>query len=354
MSGLHFHPLRVAEIKADGDDARVVSFDIPADLADTFRFEPGQYLTLRTFVQGSELRRSYSICAAPGEALRVGVRRVPGGAFSNWLHQNLRRGDTLDVMEPQGRFGAALARRPRHVLAVAGGSGITPVLAILKALLAADPQAQATLLYANRNAASTMFKEELEDLKNRHLTRLALHPVFSREVVDSPLNAGRLDAAKLAVFLRLAGPVDEAFVCGPHAMNDEIEAALRAGGIAPERIHVERFGIPPTAADATLHAPREGDATTARITIVRDGLTREVAFQPSDESILAAAGRAGLDVPYSCRSGVCATCRARLLEGRVRMDRNFALEPADLAAGFVLTCQAHPLTERVVVSFDER
>jgi len=354
MSGLHFHPLRVAEIKADGDDARVVSFDIPADLADTFRFEPGQYLTLRTFVQGSELRRSYSICAAPGEALRVGVRRVPGGAFSNWLHQNLRRGDTLDVMEPQGRFGAALARRPRHVLAVAGGSGITPVLAILKALMAADPQAQATLLYANRNAASTMFKEELEDLKNRHLTRLALHPVFSREVVDSPLNAGRLDAAKLAVFLRLAGPVDEAFVCGPHAMNDEIEAALRAGGIAPERIHVERFGIPPTAADATLHAPREGDATTARITIVRDGLTREVAFQPSDESILAAAGRAGLDVPYSCRSGVCATCRARLLEGRVRMDRNFALEPADLAAGFVLTCQAHPLTERVVVSFDER
>jgi ring-1,2-phenylacetyl-CoA epoxidase subunit PaaE len=354
MSGLHFHPLRVADVKADGDEARIVSFDVPAGLTDTFRFEPGQYLTLRTVAQGSELRRSYSICAAPGEALRVGVRRVPGGAFSNWLHQNLQRGDLLGVMEPQGRFGAALARRPRHVLAVAGGSGITPVLSILKALLAGDPQAQATLLYANRNAASTMFKEELEDLKNRHLTRLALHPVFSREVVDSPLNAGRLDAARLAIFLRLAGPVDEAFVCGPHAMNDEIEAALRADGIAPERIHVERFGIPPTAADATLHAPQEGDATTARITIVRDGLTREVAFQPSDESILAAAGRAGLDVPYSCRSGVCATCRAKLLEGRVRMDRNFALEPADLAAGFVLTCQAHPLTERVVVSFDER
>jgi ring-1,2-phenylacetyl-CoA epoxidase subunit PaaE len=199
-----------------------------------------------------------------------------------------------------------------------------------------------------------MFKEELEDLKNRYLTRLSLHPVFSREVVDSPLNAGRLDAAKMATFLRLAGPVDEVFVCGPHTMNDEVEAALLASGVPPERIHVERFGIPPTAADATLHAPKKGDATTARITIVRDGLTREVAFQPSDESILAAAGRAGLDVPYSCRSGVCATCRAKLLEGRVRMDRNFALEPADLAAGFVLTCQAHPLTERVVVSFDDR
>jgi ring-1,2-phenylacetyl-CoA epoxidase subunit PaaE len=354
MSGLHFHPLRVASVKPDGEDARVVSFDVPADLADTFRFEPGQYLTLRSIVDGTEFRRSYSICAAPGEALRVGVRRVPGGAFSSWLHASLRPGDTIDVMEPQGRFGTALARRPRHVLAVAGGSGITPILSILKSVLAGDADAQVTLLYGNRSAASTMFKEELEDLKNRHLTRLALHPVFSREVVDSPLHVGRLDAAKMAIFLRLAGPVDEAFVCGPHGMNDEVEAALIEGGIAPERIHIERFGIPPTAADATLHAPREGDATTARIAIVRDGLTREVAYQPGDESILAAAGRAGLDVPYSCRSGVCATCRAKLLEGRVRMDRNFALEPADLAAGFVLTCQAHPLTERVVVSFDER
>ena len=354
MSGLHFHPLRVAAVRPDGEDARVVTFDVPADQTATFRFEPGQYLTLRAVVGGNELRRSYSICAAPGEALRVGVRRVPGGAFSSWLHQTLRPGDLLDVMEPQGRFGAALSHRPRHVLAVAGGSGITPILSILKTLLAGDPRAQATLLYGNRSAASTMFKEELEDLKNRHLTRLALHPVFSREVVDSPLNAGRLDAAKVASFLRLAGPVDEAFVCGPHAMNDEVEAALLAAGVPPERIHVERFGIPPTAADATLHAPKEGDATTARISIVRDGLTREVAFQPSDESILAAAGRAGLDVPYSCRSGVCATCRAKLLEGRVRMDRNFALEQADLDAGFVLTCQAHPLTDRVVVSFDER
>ena len=354
MSGLHFHPLRVAAVRPDGDDARVVTFDVPADQAASFRFEPGQYLTLRAIVGGAELRRSYSICAAPGEALRVGVRQVPGGAFSSWLQQTLRPGDLLDVMEPQGRFGAALARRPRHVLAVAGGSGITPILSILKSLLAGDPKAQATLLYGNRSAASTMFKEELEDLKNRHLTRLSLHPVFSREVVDSPLNAGRLDAAKVASFLRLAGPVDEAFVCGPHAMNDEVEAALLTAGVPPERLHVERFGIPPTAADATLHAPKEGDATTARISIVRDGLTREVAFQPSDESILAAAARAGLDVPYSCRSGVCATCRAKLLEGRVRMDRNFALEQADLDAGFVLTCQAHPLTDRVVVSFDER
>jgi ring-1,2-phenylacetyl-CoA epoxidase subunit PaaE len=355
MSGLHFHPLTVRDVRADTDDALIVTFDVPDAERETFRFAPGQYLTLRR--PGDDLRRSYSICAAAGEPMRVGVRRVPGGAFSGWLHAELKAGDRLEVMEPQGRFGAALARRPHHVLAVAGGSGITPILSILKTVLESDPGVRCTLLYGNRNVASTMFKEELEDLKNRYLTRLAVHPVFSREAMDSPLACGRLDGEKIASFLRLAGgaaSVDEAFVCGPHAMNDEVEAALRASGIGAERIHVERFGIPPSAAAATPQAPQEGDAATARITIVRDGLTREVGFTTVDGSILAAASRAGMDVPYSCKSGVCATCRAKLVEGRVRMDRNFALEKADLDAGFILSCQAHPLTDRVVVSFDER
>ena len=354
MTGLHFHPLRVRDVQAEGDDAMVVCFDLAPEQKDLFRFEPGQYLTLRTHLAGEDVRRSYSICAAAGEALRVGVRKVPGGAFSSWLHGSLKPGDLLDVMAPQGRFGAALKLRPRHLLAVAGGSGITPILSILKTALAADTTTRCTLLYGNRRGESTMFKEELEDLKNRYLTRLALQLVFSREVVDTPLGAGRIDAQKVATLLRLSGPVDAAFVCGPHAMNDEVEAALLAQGLAPQQIHVERFGVPPTEADATLHAPQAGDATTAKITIVRDGLTREVAFAPTDQSILAAASRAGLDVPYSCRSGVCATCRAKLVKGQVRMDRNFALDKADLDAGFVLTCQAHPLTERVVVSFDER
>jgi ring-1,2-phenylacetyl-CoA epoxidase subunit PaaE len=355
MSGLHFHLLEVREVRRDTDDSVVVTFDVPESERATFAFAPGQYLTLRR--PGAELRRSYSICSAAGDPLRVGVRRVPGGAFSSWLHDELEAGDTLEAMEPQGRFGAALAKRPRHVLAVAGGSGITPILSILKTVLDADPRARCTLLYGNRNAASTMFKEELEDLKNRHLTRLAVHPVFSREAMDSPLACGRLDGEKISSFLRLAGgaaSVDEAFVCGPHAMNDEVEAALAAAGVARERIHVERFGIPPAAGSPVRHAPRASDAATARITVVRDGLRREVGFTADDESILAATSRAGIDVPYSCKSGVCATCRAKLLEGRVRMDRNFALEKADLDAGFVLTCQAHPLTERVLVSFDER
>lgn len=355
MTGLHFHPLRVQRVHADTDDARIVTFEVPAALQGTFRFTPGQYLTVRR--PGDDLRRSYSICAAPGEPLRVGVRLVPNKAFSSWLHAQLKQGDWLEAMEPQGRFGAALARRPRNVLAIAGGSGITPILAIVKATLDGDAGARVTLLYGNRQTTSTMFREELEDLKNRHLTRLAVHAVFSREAMDAPLSSGRLDADKISRFLRLAGGaagIDEVFVCGPHGMNDEVEAALLSAGVPAERIHIERFGIPPSAADAALHAPQEGDAITARVTIVRDGIAREVGFQPTDESILAAASRSGLDVPYSCRSGVCATCRAKLIEGRVRMDRNFALEKADLDAGFVLTCQAHPLTERVVVSFDER
>jgi len=355
MTSLHFHPLRVAGLRRDTDDALVITFDVPAGMKEDFGFTPGQYLTLKH--PGKELRRSYSICAAPGEPLRVGVRRVPGGAFTSSLHDTLRVGDTLDVMPPQGRFGAALSSAPaigRHVLGVAGGSGITPILAIIKSVLATEPASRVSLLYGNRNVATMMFREELEDLKNRHLTRLVLHPVFSREMVDSPLNSGRLDGARLAELLRLTGQPEQAFICGPHAMNDEAEAALIGAGVAPERVHVERFGIPPSAAEAAPHTPRPGDAATARVVIVRDGLTREIDFLPGDESILAAAARAGIEVPYSCRSGVCATCRARLLEGQVRMDRNFALERAEIDAGFVLTCQAHPLSARVVVSFDER
>lgn len=349
-----FHALRLKQVLREADDALVLCFELPAALQEVFRFEPGQHLTLRAMVKGQELRRSYSICAAPGEPLRVGVRQVPGGAFTGWLHAHAQPGLALDVMPPLGRFGAGLAGRPGHVLAVAGGSGITPLLSIVKAVLASDAQARCTLLYGNRSAASTMFKEELEDLKNRHLSRLALHTVFSREEVDAPLHSGRLDGAKIATLLRVCGPVDQAFICGPHAMNDEVEAALLAAGMPAQQIHVERFGVPPALAAAPLPAAGPDAAATARVRIVRDGLAREVAYSAGDTNILAAATRAGMDLPFSCTSGVCATCRARVLDGEVRMDRNFALEATEVAAGFVLTCQAHPVSERVVLSFDDR
>jgi ring-1,2-phenylacetyl-CoA epoxidase subunit PaaE len=354
-----FHALTIARIERDADDALLLTLEVPAALASVFRFEPGQHLTLRRREGAQEWRRSYSICSAVGEPLQLGVRRVPGGAFSTWLHAHARAGQMMDVLPPQGRFGAALARpgRPRHIVAVAGGSGITPILAILKAVLTAEPGSRATLFYGNRSLATAMFQAVLDDLKNRHLARLAVHRVYSRETVDSTLHGGRLDRARLGDLLRLCAPVaavDEAFVCGPDAFNDEAEAALLASGFAPSQVHLERFGVPAAHAEATPPAATPGEIGTARVTIVRDGVTREVAFADGDASVLAAAARAGLDLPFSCRSGVCATCRARVLEGSARMQRNFALEAAEVAAGYVLACQAQPLTERLVLSFDER
>lgn len=358
---LHFHPLRVKSVRPETDEAVVVSFEVPAELEEQFRFTQGQHLTLKETIAGSEQRRSYSICAGPADGeLRVGIRKVPGGVFSTWLNESLKVGDTLQVMTPEGRFFVPLdATRSRHYLGIAGGSGITPILSIMKAVLSAEPKSRFTLIYGNRKQRSTMFTEEIEDLKNRYLSRLTLHMVFSQEATDLPLYNGRLGRAKIGEFLAAlvdAEDIDHAFVCGPHGVNDEAEAALLAAGLAPERIHIERFGIPDEAGPGrgAVQAPREGDAADARITIVRDGLSREIDFHAEQGNILDAAAAAGLEVPFSCKSGVCCTCRAKLLEGEVRMERNFALEKHEVAAGFVLTCQSHPLTERVVLSFDER
>ena len=358
---LHFHPLRVKSVRPETDEAVVVSFDVPDELREQFRFTQGQHLTLKETIAGSEQRRSYSICAGPADnELRVGIRKVPGGVFSTWIAETLRAGDTLQVMTPEGRFFVPLdATASRHYLAIAGGSGITPILSIMKAVLAAEPKSRFTLIYGNRKQRSTMFTEEIEDLKNRYLSRLTLHMVFSQEATDLPLYNGRLGRAKIAEFLgTLVDPddIDHVFVCGPHGVNDEAEAALLAAGVAPERIHIERFGIPDDSGPgrAAIQLPREGDAADARVTIIRDGLSREIDFHAEQGNILDAAAAAGLEVPFSCKSGVCCTCRAKLLDGEVRMARNFALEKHEVAAGFVLTCQSHPLTERVVLSFDER
>ena len=359
MTGLHFHPLRVSRIVADTDEARIVAFEVSEALSDVFRFQPGQYLTLRQRVGNEDLRRSYSICASPDDGeLRVGVRHVRGGAFSSWLHEALREGDTIEALPPQGKFVVPPGDgTPRHLLLVAGGSGITPMMAIAGHVLAHEPATHITLVYANRKSASTMFKEELEDLKNRYLARFSIFALFSREAVESPLNAGRLDQGKMAALLASvidARGIAHAFVCGPHGMNDAVQAALTDAGLPPGRIHIERFGVPLSAADAHLHDARPGDAPQARVTVIRDGVTREIDFTAGTPSLLDAAALAGLDVPFSCKSGVCATCRAKLIDGRVRMDRNFALDASDLAAGFILTCQSHPLTPTVTVSYDER
>ena len=357
-----FHPLRVRSVQPDTAEAVVVSFEVPDELRPVFGFTQGQYLTLRATIDGQDLRRSYSICAGVDDGeLRVGVRKVQGGVFSNWINTHVKPGDTISVMAPQGRFFVPLQPdAARQHVGIAGGSGITPILSIMKTVLAREPRSRFTLIYGNRMLKSTMFKEELEDLKNRYLTRLVLHHVFSGEHTDAPINMGLMDRHKIGEFLKAlvpAGAIDETYVCGPFQMNDEAEAALREAGVPEERIHIERFGIATQAAgqaDAVVHEARPGDAEQARVVIIRDGLHREILFRRDQPSILDCASAAGLEVPFSCTSGVCGTCRAKVVEGEVRMDRNFALDKQEVAAGFVLTCQAHPLTERVVLSFDER
>ena len=365
MSTPLFHPLRVKSITPDTQEAVVVTFEVPENLREVFGFTQGQYLTLRKEIDGQDLRRSYSICAGVDDGeLRVGVRKVRGGVFSNWLNEHLQPGDTVSVMAPQGRFFVPIEPAlQRHHVGIAGGSGITPILSIMKTVLAREPKSRFTLVYGNRSLKSTMFKEELEDLKDRYMTRLVLHHVFSEEHTDAPINMGFLNREKVEEFLRtVIAPqgIDHVFVCGPFQMNDEAEAALLAAGVPEDRIHIERFGVPQQAAGAVgavgavVHEAKPGDAEQARVTIIRDGLKREIVFHKDQPSILDCASAAGLEVPFSCTSGVCGTCRAKVIEGDVRMERNFALDRKEVAAGFVLTCQAHPMTERVVLSFDER
>jgi ring-1,2-phenylacetyl-CoA epoxidase subunit PaaE len=359
-----FHPLRVRSIEPDTAEAVVVSFDVPPALREIFGFTQGQYLTLRKTIDGQDLRRSYSICAGVDDGeLRVGVRKVKGGVFSNWINTELKAGDEISVMAPQGRFFVPIEPAAhRHHVGIAGGSGITPILSIMKTVLAREPHSQFTLIYGNRSLQSTMFKEELEDLKNRYMARLVLHHVFSDEPTDAPLNMGVMNRDKLGEFLRGVVPaqsIAQVYVCGPFQMNDEAEAALLAAGVPEDRIHIERFGVAQATgtdrkADAVVHEAQPGDAESARIVIIRDGLRREIQFNKQQPSILDAASACGMEVPFSCTSGVCGTCRAKVVEGEVRMERNFALDKNEVAAGFILTCQAHPLTERVVLSFDER
>jgi ring-1,2-phenylacetyl-CoA epoxidase subunit PaaE len=351
-----FHTLRIADVRRETPDAISLRFDVPAALRGEYAFVQGQHLTLRTHLDGEEVRRTYSICAGVDDGeLRVAIKQVAGGRFSTWANATLRSGDVIDVLTPDGRFHTPLdPLQSRHYAAFAAGSGITPVLSLIKTTLQREPRSRFTLLYCNRQQSNVLFQEELEDVKDRHLTRFTLYNLFSREHQDVGLFNGRLDGAKVAAFaetLLPADTIDEAFVCGPGAMLDEVSAALQALGMSPEHVHLERFGVP---GSAPAHHVEPEDAPQARVTVIADGVKREVEFRAGDPSILDAALRSGLDLPYSCKGGMCCTCRGKLLEGKARMDKNYSLEAHDIAAGFILTCQAHPLTERVVVSYDER
>jgi ring-1,2-phenylacetyl-CoA epoxidase subunit PaaE len=351
-----FHRLAVADHRRETADAVSLTFAIPKDLADDYQFAPGQYLTLRMTMDGEEVRRSYSICSGPDDGeLRIAVKKVDGGAFSTWAADELKHGDELDVMTPTGRFGAiTVADQARIYVGFAAGSGITPVLSIVKGVLAREPNSRFFLFYGNRSTEGMLFREALEELKDRFIERLSVFHVISGEEQDIPILHGRLDGEKVRVLLRSLVPaqsVDHVFICGPTGMSDDIEATCRELGLTEEQIHVERFvsglgGRPRPKAAVPATAPPKAFAA-----LIIDGKRREVPVADG-EAILDAALRAGMDLPFACKGGMCSTCRAKLVEGRAEMDVNYSLEPWELKAGFILTCQAKPVTDKVVVDYD--
>ncbi len=361
---VHFHTLAVKRVMADAAGSAAITLQVPAALREAFDFKPGQFLTMRAEINGQETRRSYSICSPhqryidSGE-IDIGVKPVEDGVFSRWALTQLRAGASIDCMPPDGRFIPRVAGA-RHRVGLAAGSGITPMLSIIGTTLGDQPDSSFTLVYGNQRAGSIMFNEVLQDLKDRYPARLSLIHLLSRQAQEVDLLNGRIDEAKVSELLRtllpLAG-IDEVFICGPEGMIDSAQRALVAGGVAGGRIHSERF-IPagPAQPPRLKSQPvpiASADMAAQQLEVVLDGKTHQLSMSSQDK-VLDVALEAGLDLPYSCRGGVCCTCRARVLEGKVEMEKNYTLEQWEIDKGFVLTCQARTLTPRLVVSYDDR
>ncbi len=356
-----FHPLTVSGVERLTDDAVAITFTVPPELREDYRFEPGQHLNLRAQISGEDVRQSYSICLSRNAAtstgtLRVASARVAGGRMSNWLNDSVHVGDVIDAMTPLGSFTCPTEPSGiRHHLAIAAGSGITPVLSLITTALEEEPESRVTLLFGNRRTASVMFLEELEDLKNAYLGRFQLITVLSREPQDVELFTGRLDAERIGRLLEVFAPVDsvdEWYLCGPYGLVTGAQELLSEAGVDGHHVHHEIFHV------AEQESPRqevvvdEGAPAAAVVTVNLDGRTTRIEMPTKEETILNATLRARPDAPYSCTGGVCGTCRARLVSGEVRMDRNYALEPEEVAAGVVLACQSHPVTDEVALDYD--
>ncbi|WP_097460910.1 1,2-phenylacetyl-CoA epoxidase subunit PaaE [Mangrovitalea sediminis] len=354
----HFHTLTIREVQPETRDAVSIAFDVPSDLKDTFKFTQGQHLVVRAQLDGEEVRRSYSICTGVDDGeLRIAIKRVPGGVFSNYAGTQLQAGDAMEVMAPSGQFFIQLdPSRQGQYLAVAAGSGITPILSIIKTTLAREPNSQFTLIYGNRATSSTMFREALEDLKNTYMGRFNLIFMFSREQQDIELYNGRIDAEKCAQLFRRwidVPKLDAAFICGPQGMSETVRDQLKEFGLAPERIHFELFGVAggPRRHRAETPANETGEAT--KVTIINDGRAIEFDLPRNTQSLLDAGKEHGADLPFSCKAGVCSTCKCKVIEGEVEMDSNFALEDYEVAAGYVLSCQSYPVSDKVVLDYDQ-
>ena len=353
-----FYPLTVAKVKHETRDAIAVTFAVPPELKSTFAYQQGQHLTLRAMIDGEDVRRSYSICSAvQDETLRVAIKRTPGGLFSTWANESLQPGATLDVMPPMGHFNVPLdATSERHYLAFAAGSGITPILSIIKTTLLAEPKSRFTLVYGNRASSSVIFRDELTDLKDVYMGRLKLVYVMSREQQDIELFNGRITGEKCSAFLQHwidIQDIDVAFVCGPEDMMHGVSKSLQDAGLPKERIRIELFAA---SIPKHEHKPRpvaQGAAHQTEVTVIMDGSAASFTMDKDKESILDAGLRAGIDMRYSCKGGVCSTCRCKVVEGNVEMDVNYALEDYEVARGFVLSCQAFPITDKLIVDFDQ-
>lgn len=348
-----FHALRVAQVQRLCPDAVAVTFDVPAELAERYAFRPGQSLTLRRWVDGREERRSYSICSPAGEPLRIGVREVADGLFSTWLVRQVRPGEEIEVLPAAGAFTPTLDEPAHHVL-IAAGSGITPVLSIVSSVLRGHPDSRATVLYGNRRADTVMFADELADLKDAFPERLELAHVLSREPREVELFTGRLDADRLRRLLPLLTDppeVDHWWLCGPYGMVTGARQVLGELGVAEPRVHQELFYVEDVPPPPARHPEPVASGPSSEVTVVLDGRATTMTL-PRDTTVLEGAQRLRPDLPFACKGGVCGTCRARVTSGEVRMRRNFALDPAELAAGFVLTCQSLPVTDTATIDYD--
>lgn len=350
--------MRICDIRRETTDCVSIAFEVPESLRDEYRYIPGQHLTLKTIFNREEIRRSYSICSHPldGE-LRVAIKHLKGGTFSTLANQALKVGDTLDVMTPMGHFYAShdSPDKQRHYVAFAAGSGITPIISILQATLHQEPSSRFTLFYGNRTVDSIIFHEKLEGLKNIYLQRLSIYYILSKENPGNDLFAGRINAQKCRTFTqKLFDPesVDDFFLCGPQEMTEEVRQTLLESGVDRKNIHQELFHTGEKAAAKRKVEIATGPTIQSQITVTLDSRSFEFPLATTGASILDAALQAGADLPFACKGGVCCTCRAKLREGNVTMEVNYALEPDEVAAGYILTCQSHPTSARVAVDFD--
>ena len=355
---IHFHPLKIKEVRKETADCVSVQFDIPSNLSEAFQFRQGQSLTMRAMINNEEVRRTYSICSSPMDnEWRVAIKKQEGGLFSSFANEKLKMGDELEVMEPVGKFYTEL--NPSHkkkYLAFAAGSGITPVISIIKTTLTTELHSHFTLVYGNRSRPSIIFFEELEGLKNKFMDRFNLIHVLSRERTDAPVNYGRINMDKLNELSKLIdySSMDDTFICGPEEMIFSAKKFLEQTGIDPKKIHFELFTTSETKKVERKTRKAEADpGAKSRITVKLDGRSFDFDIPLNSETaILDAALKQGADLPYACKGGMCCTCKARLLEGEVEMDVHWGLEEEEIEKGFILTCQSHPKTEKVVVDFD--